>query len=157
MVLTAATFPSCSEEPPPPAAGGGTEHGGRSSCPASISTRFGLPEVELQHPGGRRRQGLGAGLVALAGEVEDAVTEVVGQVLDVAAEGLTDPEAVEGQQRDERSRAQPVGLGGGQQLDELLLVEAHRRGVIRHPRPLDPHDGGGVDDADVDDRVLVEA
>jgi hypothetical protein len=90
-----------------------------------------LGDVRLQRPSRGRGEGLGAALGTLACEFEDPVAEVMGEVLDVAGEGLVDAQPVERQQGDERCRAQPVGLGGLQELHQLLLVETDRRGVIR--------------------------
>jgi hypothetical protein len=48
---------------------------------------------------------------ALARDPQDAVALLVAEVLDVAREGLVDAQAVVGQQRDQRRRPPPVGLG----------------------------------------------
>ena len=84
------------------------------------------------------------------------MAEVVGEVLDVSGKRLVDAQAVEGQQRDQRSGTEPVGMGRLQELDDFLLDEPNRGGVVGDLRPLHSDDGGGLDQRGIDDGVPVE-
>jgi short chain dehydrogenase len=91
---------------------------GVGACAATKATVNMLTAVarrELERPTHDRRQRLGRGPAALAGDAQHPVASLVGEVLHVAAQGLVDAQAVVDEQGDERGRASGVGVGRGEQ------------------------------------------
>ena len=82
-----------------------------------------FPDGQVDRPGGARRQRDGDDLAALAGDRQGPVPAFQAQVLDVSAGGLGDPQAVQGEQGDQRMlrrRAEPCG---DEQGAELVTVQ----------------------------------
>ena len=63
------------------------------------------------------------------------------QVLDVGAGGLGDPQAVQGEQGDQRMLGRRAEPGGHQQRAELVAVQRDRMGLVVHPRTADVRGG----------------
>ena len=61
-------------------------------------------EVVVEGPDDGWCEGDAGGLAAFAGDLEDAVSVVVAVVADVGVEGFGDPQAAEGEQRDQGQR-----------------------------------------------------
>lgn len=79
-----------------------------------------IGEVGVEGAFNGRGEGLQRVAAALAGDAQHAVALLMAEMLDLARQRLVDAQAVEGQQRDQRRRPRPVGLGGIQQLLELV-------------------------------------
>jgi hypothetical protein len=72
-------------------------------------------------------------LAALAADPEHPVAVLLGDVFDVAAGGLEDPQAQEPQHRDQREVVSVRrGPGGGEQRLELQVGQSQGRGLRRH-------------------------
>jgi hypothetical protein len=71
------------------------------------------------------------------------------EMLDVAGERLVHPEPVEGEQQYQGMRAWAVGPGGGEELAELVAVQAGGLGVLGHLGALDRGEWRLVESANV--------
>ena len=85
--------------------------------------RRSLADVEINCPGGAGSQGDGHVLAALSHDLERPVSPLEVEVVDVGAQGLGDPQPVEGQQR--RQGVVPRGTEAGLDEEGAELVAVH--------------------------------
>jgi hypothetical protein len=114
-----------------------------------------LADGQVDGPGGARRQRDRDDLAALAGDGQRPVPALQAQVLDVGAGRFGDPQAVQGQQGDERVFGRRAEPGGRQHRAELVAVQRDGMRLVVDPRPPDMG-GGRVIEEFFFDGVLVE-
>ena len=87
-------------------------------------------------------RGNGDDLAALADHDHGAMAALEPECFDVGADGLRDPQPVEGQQRDQRMVPGLREAGGHQQAAHLVAVEADGVGLVVDPGPAHVHGRG---------------
>jgi len=89
---------------------------------------------EVDGSGGARRQRDGDDLAAFAGDGQRPVASFQAEGLDVGAGGLGHPQAVEGQQRDQRVLGRGAKPRGNEQRAQLVAVQPGGMRLIVQPR-----------------------
>jgi hypothetical protein len=80
-------------------------------------------------------------LAAVAGDRQRPVPAFEAEVADAGADRLGDPQPVQRRQGDQRMLGRRPELGGNQQRTELVAVQAHRVGLVIHPRTTNVRGG----------------
>src|SRR5215210_2757071 len=94
-----------------------------------------LADVEIKGSGRPGRQGDGDVLAALAEDLERAVATLEVEVVDVGAEGLGDPQTIEGEQGCEGVVTWRAETGLDEEGAEFVAVEAQRPRLVVHLWP----------------------
>jgi hypothetical protein len=92
---------------------------------------------QVDRPGRARRERDRHDLAAFADDHERAVAALDSERLDVCARGLGHPQAIEGQQRDQRMFRRRAKPGCDQQCAHLVAVQPGRMGLVVQARPTD--------------------
>ena len=100
-----------------------------------------LADGQVDRPGGARCQRDGDDLAALAGDGQRSVAAFQAQVLDVRSGGLGHPEAVQGEQRDQRMLTRRAEPGCHEQRAQFVAIQPDRMRLVVQPRPAHVHGG----------------